>query len=106
MSVTTTQATLSSWVGRSETTSDIASRAGALGLATLLNAPLDPDSVDTASLFPLGHWLQFNPPTTDDKPGPEGHSLLCDFVTRFGLPRRMWTGSDISFHSPSPWANT
>lgn len=100
MSVLAAQPTLSSWVGRSETTRDIASRANTIGLGALLNAPLDPDTADAATLFPLGHWLQFTPTAPMNELGHDGHPRLGGFMPPIRLPRRMWAGSDITFRSP------
>ncbi len=56
---------------------------------------------EPTALFPLGHWLQF---PEDDVPmselGGDGHALLGGFMPPVGLPRRMWAGSALEFHSP------
>ena len=65
-------------------------------LATLLGR----DGDRGAPLFPLGH-LHFS---EDDVPmselGADGHAALGGFMPPVPLPRRMWAGSDLTFHAP------
>jgi len=89
-----------SWVGRSETTQDVASRSAAIGLGALLDRPLDPEASDAAALFPLGHWLQFTPTAAMSELGADGHPRLGGFIPAMSLPRRMWAGSKITFQIP------
>jgi 3-methylfumaryl-CoA hydratase len=88
------------WVGRSEAVGDIASRSAAVGLGAVLDRPLDPATVDSATLFPLGHWLQFTPTAPMSELGVDGHPRLGGFMPPLDLPRRMWAGSKIVFHAP------
>ena len=90
------------WVGRSESVEDIASGSAALGLSSVLDTPRDQGNSDsgTAALFPLGHWLQFNPTAPMSDLGPDGHPKLGGFMPPLPLPRRMWAGSNISFYEP------
>ena len=91
---------LGAWVGRSEVTHDHASLGSAVRLAALLDAPARTDRTDSAPLFPLGHWLQFTPDAAMRDLGADGHPRLGAFMPPLDLPRRMWAGSAIEFHSP------
>lgn len=89
----------SAWGGRSESDEDVASRSAAIGLAGLLDAPLDSAAASSARLFPVGHWLQFTPTAAMSELGADGHPKLGGFMPPLNLPRRMWAGSKIDYHS-------
>ena len=95
-----TEINLQDWVGRSSTEEDTASSVSAARLATLLEQDVS-SSTEPAKLFPVGHWLHF---AEDDVPmselGTDGHVKLGGFMPPVGLPRRMWAGSNLQFHSP------
>lgn len=88
---------LQEWVGRTSVAEEVASGERSARLATLLGHPGDP----TAPLHPLGHWLHFS---EDDVPmselGADGHLTLGGFMPPVPLPRRMWAGSELTFHTP------
>ena len=88
---------LQDWVGRTATATETADGERATRLATLLGH----DGDKAAPLFPLGHWLHFS---EDDVPmsdlGADGHAALGGFLPPVLLPRRMWAGSDLTFHAP------
>ena len=92
-----TETNLQDWVGRTSTAFETADGERAARLATLLGHDGDP----VAPLFPLGHWLHFS---EDDVPmsdlGADGHAALGGFLPPVLLPRRMWAGSDLTFHAP------
>jgi 3-methylfumaryl-CoA hydratase len=92
-----TETNLQDWVGRRTTVTEVADGQRAARLATLLGHVGDP----TAPLFPVGHWLHFS---EDDVPmnelGTDGHAALGGFMPPVPLPRRMWAGSDLTFHAP------
>ncbi len=93
----------SEWLGRSETVTDTASVTAATGLAAILDRPTPgagPDAGEPTTLFPLGHWLQFTPTAAMSELGPDGHPRLGGFMPPLPLPRRMWAGSSLEFHSP------
>ncbi|MCI0142620.1 MaoC family dehydratase N-terminal domain-containing protein [Arthrobacter bambusae] len=90
----------SAWVSRSETQTDTASRFAATGLAAVLDHRIGPDLDVGFRLFPLAHWLQFPPTATMSELGADGHPKLGGFMPPLPLPRRMWAGSKIAFHSP------
>lgn len=85
------------WVGRQEVLQDTASRSAMVGLAATLDqsSPNGPDR-----LFPVGHWLHFTPSAPMSDLGADGHPKLGGFMPPLDLPRRMWAGSRIAFHSP------
>lgn len=91
---------IAAWVGRKEEAVDVASRSAVVGLAAVLDQAVDPSVADYATLFPLGHWLQFTPTTPMSELGGDGHPKLGEFMPPLDLPRRMWAGSRITFHSP------
>ncbi|WP_209326315.1 FAS1-like dehydratase domain-containing protein [Brevibacterium renqingii] len=84
-------------VGRTSTIEEVASGERASRLASLLGREAD----ETDPLFPVGHWLHFS---EDDVPmselGTDGHVRLGGFMPPVGLPRRMWAGSELTFHAP------
>ena len=92
-----TETNLQDWVGRTATATETADGERATRLATLLGH----DGDKAALLFPLGHWLHFS---EDDVPmselGADGHAALGGFMPPVPLPRRMWAGSDLTFHAP------
>lgn len=88
---------LHQWVGRSETTTDTADRTSAVGLRALLDYT---DGPAEDHLSPLGHWLHFRPSAAQSELGEDGHPRLGAFMPPVPLPRRMWAGSRIDFHSP------
>ena len=55
------------------------------------------------ALPPLAHWLHFHAPEPLEAAGPDGHPRRGDFLPALShLPRRMWAGSDVTFHRPLP----
>ncbi len=49
----------------------------------------------------LTHWLLFQPRGRHEERGPDGHAARGGFLPDLeGLPRRMWAGSDVTFHAP------
>ncbi|MGA1826797.1 FAS1-like dehydratase domain-containing protein [Microbacterium sp.] len=84
------------WVGASEVASDTADRSSTAGLSALLDYPTGHAG---DRLFPLGHWLHFRPTERQSGLGEDGHPALGGFLPPVPLPRRMWAGSRIEFHS-------
>jgi 3-methylfumaryl-CoA hydratase len=90
---------LQDWIGRSETVHDtIAATPCAALAATLDRAPERPAA--GTPLPPLWHWLYFLPLHRQSEIGPDGHARRGGFMPPVPLPRRMWAGSQFSFHSP------
>src|SRR3982751_4643109 len=90
---------LGAWIGRSETTHDIAGRTP----VAALTAPLDHPPAEMPSgtaLPPLWHWLYFLPIHRQSEIGADGHAKRGGFLPPVPLPRRMWAGSQFQFVSP------
>src|SRR5438874_3190533 len=90
---------LRSWVGRTETRSDVID-ARPVGL---LSATLDRDDPSPRQgdlLPPLWHWLYFLPVYRQSEVGPDGHAKRGGFLPPVPLPRRMWAGSRIEWQGP------
>jgi 3-methylfumaryl-CoA hydratase len=86
------------WIGRSETLHDIVTPTPFAALAaTLDREPLRPPG--GTPLPPLWHWLYFLPLHRQSDIGPDGHAKRGGFLPPIPLPRRMWAGSQLEFHS-------
>ncbi|MCT1658303.1 FAS1-like dehydratase domain-containing protein [Brevibacterium luteolum] len=88
---------LREWVGRSQTLDDIATEAKSRTLAAALDYDADPWG---GQLFPLAHWAHFNPTEPQHALDIDGHPQLGGFLPPVPLPRRMWAGSELTFHRP------
>lgn len=88
----------SAWVGQSETMSDVLepSRTNALRAALGETAAL----AHGAPLPLLYHWLYFWNVQPPEKLGVDGHPAKGGFLPPVPLPRRMWAGGRLKFHSP------
>lgn len=90
------------WIGRSQTSRDVAALEPALRLAATL------DRVDLLarlqargeSLPPCWHWLYFLPREPQSALGADGHPAKGGFLPPVALPRRMWAGSRLEFLAP------
>lgn len=94
---------LQDWTGRSETVEDIATATPYAALAATLDWPAQPGPQRPAPGTPLPslwHWLYFLPIHRQSEIGPDGHARRGGFMPPVPLPRRMWAGSDFSFHEP------
>ena len=87
---------LNSWIGKTETASDLLSASQLAGLAATLDvdgpAPEPGDPVP-----PAAHWIFFNSRTKASELGYDGHAKLGGFLPPVELPRRMWAGGRISW---------
>ena len=91
---------LQDWMGRSETTQDIATATPYAALsATLDQADITRPAPGTPLPY-LWHWLYFLPIVAQSDIGPDGHARRGGFMPPVPLPRRMWAGSDFVFHQP------
>ena len=90
---------LKTWIGRSETLNDIAQPVPVAALAAALDHPSAPLVAGTP-LPPLWHWLYFLPLARQSQIGSDGHPRRGGFLPPVPLPRRMWAGSDFTFHEP------
>jgi 3-methylfumaryl-CoA hydratase len=93
---------LRGWIGREEETQDVA----APGPLRRLTALLDATVVDPQYVPPLGHWLFFLPDTPQRALGSDGHAAKGGFLPPVPLPRRMWAGGRLTFHSQIPVGST
>jgi 3-methylfumaryl-CoA hydratase len=50
----------------------------------------------------LAHWMLFAPLAAQSELGADGHPRRGGFMPDLGLPRRMWAGGRLTFHSPLP----
>jgi 3-methylfumaryl-CoA hydratase len=82
------------WVGREESSSDVAAVAPLLGLAALLDYERPPWREGVVP--PLGHWCYFRPRTRQSELGPDGHARRGGLLPSVPAARRMWAGSRVS----------
>ncbi|WP_413332187.1 MaoC family dehydratase N-terminal domain-containing protein [Brevibacterium sp. GP-SGM9] len=88
---------LQEWVGKTTVAEEVASGERSARLASLLGHEGDP----TVPLHPLGHWLHFSEDDVSmSELGADGHVKLGGFMPPVPLPRRMWAGSELTFHAP------
>ena len=91
--------TLDAWIGRSETVHDSITTAPVVALTATLDHPAADAPTGTA-LPPLWHWLYFLPKHRQSDIGADGHAKRGGFMPPVPLPRRMWAGSQFTFHTP------
>lgn len=89
---------LKSWIGKSESATDIVSPVPLAGLAALLDHATPPWIA--GELPPLAHWLYFLDHARQSELGADGHPKRGGFLPPVELPRRMWAGGRIEFHAP------
>ncbi len=90
---------LRSWIGKTETQSDVATAVPYAALSATLDWPPGRPPVGTL-LPPLWHWLYFLPLYRQSDVGPDGHAKRGGFLPPVPLPRRMWAGSQMEFRRP------
>ncbi|KAA3649579.1 MAG: acyl-CoA dehydrogenase [Proteobacteria bacterium] len=90
---------LKDWIGRSEAASDIATATPYAALSATFDRPAERPPVGTP-LPGLWHWLYFLPLHRQSEIGPDGHAKRGGFLPPVPLPRRMWAGSQFTFHKP------
>ncbi|WP_315837713.1 FAS1-like dehydratase domain-containing protein [Bradyrhizobium prioriisuperbiae] len=87
---------LRSWIGRSESASDLVTPQLVRGLrATLFIDPGKPALGDVAPL--TTHWCLAQPVAPMSALGPDGHPTRGGFLPPVPLPRRMWAGGLLEF---------
>jgi 3-methylfumaryl-CoA hydratase len=89
---------LKDWIGRTETTTDVAEPGVYHRLAGVLDHKIPPWRAGAAP--PLGHWLNFLPDVPQSDIGEDGHPKRGGFLPPVSLPRRMWAGSRLTFSGP------
>ncbi len=92
---------LQSWTGRTETLSDqIWGHAVGAFSATLDRDDPQPQPGD--ALPPLWHWMNFVAVAPQSQLGADGHPARGGFLPPVPLPRRMWAGSRVQWHTDNP----
>ena len=89
---------LRKWIGRSETGEDVIDAAHAAALAATFDRNWRPAPGEP--LPTLWHWAFFRPVVPQSGIGHDGHPRLGGFMPPIPLPRRMWVGGRLTFHSP------
>ena len=92
---------LRSWLGREETATDLVTS----DLVRKYRATLDlpPGELEEgAPAPPLLHWCLSQPADATSSLGADGHPRRGGFLPPVPLPRRMWAGGRLSFHSELP----
>jgi 3-methylfumaryl-CoA hydratase len=87
------------WIGRTETVSDIVTATPYAALSATLDRPAERPATGT-TLPALWHWLYFLPMHLQSEIGADGHAKRGGFLPPVPLPRRMWAGSQFTFHAP------
>ena len=90
---------LKSWIGRSETSNDVAVATSLNALAATLDHEVTVHR-EGDEVPPLWHWTNFLPSPRQSQLGQDGHPLKGGFLPPIPLPRRMWAGSQIEFRRP------
>jgi 3-methylfumaryl-CoA hydratase len=90
---------LRTWVNRTETVVDLVTPAPLNALAATLDRDELPAGNET-TVPPCWHWLYFLPHVRQSEMGPDGHPQRGGFLPPVPLPRRMWAGSQLTFHAP------
>lgn len=85
-----------SWVGRSETRSEMLCAESLRRFAAALGEPLDVERVAPS----LAHWAFFLPVVAPDDLGADGHPKRGGFLPPITLPRRMFAAGEMIFHAP------
>jgi 3-methylfumaryl-CoA hydratase len=89
---------LKAWIGRQESSDDIASFPTLKRLGATLDRTFTPTG--TLELPPLSHWLYFLPTTPTAELKGDGHPKMGGFMPPIALPQRMWAGGRVSFLAP------
>ena len=90
---------LADWIGNTETAEcDVTAEPADILAATFDrdDAPLQPGD----AIPPGWHWYYFHEVVPLAETGPDGHPKRGGFMPPVPLPRRMWAGSELSFHRP------
>jgi len=89
---------LRTWIGRTETASEVLSPVPGQCLAATLSLP--PQAHPQGSLPPLWCWIHFPDRTPSDRLGPDGSPTGNPLRPPVPLPQVMWAGAEIEFLAP------
>lgn len=89
---------LRSWIGRTQTESELVSARLVRQLAATLDYERAPEAGE--ALPPLWHWALFPHIATRSHISADGHPQRGGFLPPDPLPRRMWAGSRVRFERP------
>jgi 3-methylfumaryl-CoA hydratase len=90
---------LTEWVGRQQEQFDTISPVPVAALSATLDHG-QARAVPGQELPAPWHWLYFLPTPTASELDTDGHARRGGFLPPVPLPRRMWAGSRIHYHSP------
>ena len=90
---------LETWVGRTESRTDVVTAWPAVALAATLDRH-DAAPLPGEALPPGWHWLYFLEAAPASELGPDGHPRRGGFLPPVALPRRMWAGGRLEFRRP------
>lgn len=85
------------WIGKTSLTDAFLDIAPARKMQATLDRLPSLDAGD--ELPPAWHWLYFHENTIASNLGSDGHTKLGITLPEFPLPRRMWAGGNIEWHS-------
>ena len=92
-----------SWIGRSQTLTDVIAAAQANLMAKTMAVETGPvaEPFDDGDQLPPGwHWIYFLEADPTHSLGRDGHAKRGGFLPPIRLPRRMWAGSRMRFMAP------
>jgi 3-methylfumaryl-CoA hydratase len=89
---------LKQWIGRTSVAHDHVASNSVAALAATLDWS-DPPPAPGSALPCLWHWMYFNPAVRQSELGADGHPARGGFLPPVPLPRRMWAGGRVAFHS-------
>ncbi|WP_336962636.1 FAS1-like dehydratase domain-containing protein [Sphingobium aquiterrae] len=84
------------WIGKSESRTELLDREALRRFAAAIGEPLDIERIQPS----LAHWAFFLPVAAADQIGPDGHPKRGGFLPPITLPRRMFAASDMHFGEP------
>ncbi len=87
------------WIGRAETTEDVADESKVARMYATLNAE-SPENLSDQEMPNLWHWMFFSPSVPFSDLGSDGHPKRGNFLPPVDLPRRMWAGGRLEFFRP------
>ena len=92
-----TDASVNDWIGRTRQSRDLIAPFQAAGMAAMLDYESGPG--DAGDLPPGWHWMYFADTARQSALGTDGHESRGEFPPPIDLPRRMWAGGALQFHT-------